>query len=632
MKTPARRRASVSWPALVTTLAAIATLVPAFGMGGSRTRTWPAAHVEAEPERWCGTGPHRRDEEKLRHEMNLTRLRRRCEASAPANPTSGVVCGTGHGSSGVQGLSTAARGFDAGEIAVVEDDGTIVIPARPFSFPRNYSVLFTPAGTDGFSITTGSARLEKGGQKLRGFIGGGAGAGAPTDDGYKEVIFEGGFTFPFFGRTYDRLFVGTNGFLTFDSGDVNSPANVSAAIFAADQPRIAPFWTDLDTRRGGIFVRQDAGGVIVTWKKVPPFGGRGANTFQVELFADGRIAFRYRKLSSEAELIGLSPGGNLAPLRQVDFRMPDTSSAAGAPIERFSPITEVDRIGLAQAFYGTHGDDYDFLYTWTDFPTDVGDAFAFYDPIRNDVRGIGQTLYDDSAQFGSAGRLQGLLHLNRPDLYPDDPAQIFYGLSSALSIFAQEQGHRWLAYVRFADNGRPNQGLLGRDLAHWSFFFNTESAISAPGARHSSSMEGNVIEPLSPRRFRTVEDSIDYYSALDQYLMGLRFPAEVPASFLVRGSGTTPGTEPRSGARLGGPSRTIPIEDIISIEGPRDPAFPASQRAFRAAWIVLVQQGTTPSGATLAKLERFRAAWEHYFNVALEGRGTLSTSLVAPLQ
>ena len=54
----------------------------------------------------------------------------------------------------------------------------------------------------------------------------------------------------------------------------------------------------------------------------------------------------------------------------------------------------------------------------------------------------------------------------------------------------QEQGHRWLAYVKYS-GADPNL-LLGRDNQHWSFFFNIESTLSTPAARRASAMEGNV--------------------------------------------------------------------------------------------------------------------------------------------
>jgi hypothetical protein len=45
----------------------------------------------------------------------------------------------------------------------------------------------------------------------------------------------------------------------------------------------------------------------------------------------------------------------------------------------------------------------------------------------------------------------------------------------------QETGHQWLAFVDFDNAGMCSNFLLGRQLAHWSFFHDTDA----------SNMEGN---------------------------------------------------------------------------------------------------------------------------------------------
>jgi len=553
------------------------------------------------PKGWCGTNPWQSQDARLVHDENAAEVAKRGKR-----------------------IAENTRSADIGNLAVIEDDGTVLVRANTFDISKGTKVLLTPASGGGFGLSSGPVQFEKGGSRLSGFVGGGP--GTPTDDGYAEVAFASGFRFPFYGESYDKCFVGTNGFVTFGSGDFNSPAVVSAAALQLAEPRIAAFWADLDVTNSSILVKQSANSVVITWKKVQKFndaGSTGSNTFQIQLFADGRIALVYKKLTDTAELIGVAPGGGRAQLSAVNFKSPGGATAE-APFERFSDSERVDSLALTAAFYRTHGDDYDFVYTWTDFPTDLGSAFAFYMPIANSVQGIGQQLSDNSREFGSDGRLQGLLNLNRPDLYPSDPSQPFLGLNSALAIFGQEQGHRWLAYVRL----RGTTSLLGRQVAHWSPYFNTESTISSPSERHSSCAEGNAIRDNGNGTFTTTQSTIDYFSPLDLYLMGLRSPAEVPASFLVTNASGSSGTSPQSGLTLRGTKQTVTIDDIISSNGARVPDSNASQKEFRAAWILLVRQGTAPSQSTLNKLETFRSQWEAYFNQSLEGRGHLSCELV----
>src|SRR4249919_1809363 len=112
--------------------------------------------------------------------------------------------------------------------------------------------------------------------------------------------------------------------------------------------------------------------------------------------------------------------------------------------------------------------------------------------------------------------------MDRLSSYPQDPAQPFLGENNALSVMGQECGHRWLAFLDFRDGAVNSQELLGRDEAHWSFFFDSDA----------SHMEGNDIEDLGNGVFRTV-GAVSRYSALDQYAMGLRAVSEVPPMFVV---------------------------------------------------------------------------------------------------
>ena len=114
--------------------------------------------------------------------------------------------------------------------------------------------------------------------------------------------------------------------------------------------------------------------------------------------------------------------------------------------------------------------------------------------------------------------------MDRLGKYPDDPTTRFLGENNTLSVLGQEAGHRWLAYLNFRDHtGQQSEELLGRDLAHWSFFMDSDASV----------MEGNDIEDLGGGSFRTV-GAVRRYSRLDQYAMGLLSPSEVPTFFYVQ--------------------------------------------------------------------------------------------------
>ena len=138
-------------------------------------------------------------------------------------------------------------------------------------------------------------------------------------------------------------------------------------------------------------------------------------------------------------------------------------------------------------------------------------------------------------------------------------------------ILGHEVGHRWLARLSFLRDGAPSGGLLGRGGVHWSFFADTDASV----------LEGNDIEDRGGGRFETV-DIARGYSALDQYAMGLRSPAEVPPFFVVESPddfrpnrGYKASTGPEPGVSFTGVRRDVRIEDVIAALGPRAP--PADQ-------------------------------------------------------
>jgi hypothetical protein len=142
-----------------------------------------------------------------------------------------------------------------------------------------------------------------------------------NDESYVEVSFANGFTFPFYGTTYTRVFVESNGRLTFTAGVPTYEVTPENFI---TQPQIALFFSDLDpgvdkpTDVRNVFVRQLADRVVVTYHRTPQYPNTGANTAQVTLYSDGRIVFAYLGMTTTDALIGVSPGA-ASTLRDVNL-------------------------------------------------------------------------------------------------------------------------------------------------------------------------------------------------------------------------------------------------------------------------------------------------------------------------
>jgi hypothetical protein len=127
------------------------------------------------------------------------------------------------------------------------------------------------------------------------------------------------FAFPFYGTSRTTAWVSTNGYITFGSGDSTYTETIPAF---ASLPRISAFFDDLDPRnRGGVYVNASLPGrFVVTYNQVPHYSNDGSNTLQMILYADGRIQFGYRGITSTSlgSITGITPGPN-AQVQQVDF-------------------------------------------------------------------------------------------------------------------------------------------------------------------------------------------------------------------------------------------------------------------------------------------------------------------------
>jgi len=122
---------------------------------------------------------------------------------------------------------------------------------------------------------------------------------SPPDDGYKNVSI--GFNFPFNGTTYSTLSINTNGMISFSSND-RAYSNKRLPYSSATQS-IFPYWDDLNPRNGGSIHYGTVGSganvhFIVHWKSIPHYGNTGRYNFQLVLYPNGNVRFRYDATSS----------------------------------------------------------------------------------------------------------------------------------------------------------------------------------------------------------------------------------------------------------------------------------------------------------------------------------------------
>lgn len=495
-----------------------------------------------------------------------------------------------------------------GDVAVLVDDGSLIIQPNPLDL-GNFGIQYTPQKKGGFVASATEAILEENlGERI-----------SLSDDDSRQINFPKKFRFRFFGKLQKRMFVHSDGNLTFTAPDAASTARDLNRLISGP-PRIAPLFADLNpeaaTGEAGIYVLTSDKKVVVTWREVPEFDQNNRNTFQVVLYPDGRITFAFGTLQSRSAVVGVAPG-NDGEVRLVDYTASLPSGVLKTGIaERFATARSFDHLAVARAFFREFADDYDHLIVFLDFPQSLGGAFAFEAPVKNEIRGIGQPVFDFTAQVGSRGRLRSFVQMGTLSRYPDDPATEFLGTNSTLDVLGQETGHRWLSFLRFVDgNGAVSDALLGRDQSHWSFCHNSLA----------SDMEGNEWREEGGNRFTSIA-ATDRFSPLDQYVMGLIGADEVPPFYLI-GDCSNPSAAPAVGASIQGPRIDVTMDQILAAEGPRVPDFRKAPHTFDMAFILVSEAGRFPSDASIAKVDRIRAAWEPYFAAATDGNGGVRTAI-----
>jgi hypothetical protein len=517
---------------------------------------------------------------------------------------------TRHAAAAIGSTATALQIRKVGNVAVVDDDGSLVSEPNPLDL-SNRGIQF---------------KRKKGGVKTSKF-----GGGVITDRGEKiligddeTMVIDLDFRFRFFGQRYSRVFLNSDGNLTFSRGD-DSSSERSLGRFLNGPPRIAPFFDDLDptgaTGDGGVYVDSQAKLIRITWFEVPEFDESNLNTFQVTLYASGKVTVAYQTMDAQEGVVGVSPGGSDA-LNLVDFstELPLPKKTA-AVAERFGLTEQIDDFAVAKMFLDNFKDDYDILIVWADFNISLGgNTFAYSQTLRNEVRGIGREIYDATFLIGGAQRLQTFVQMGDLSRYPSSPSQKFLdSIDSALSLIAHEAGHRFLAFPRFLDDdGNESDLILGRQLGHWSYFFDSDASV----------LEGNDIRDNGDGTFSTV-GAVERYSRLDQYLMGLIAPEEVPDMFYVADETSSADREsnPRLNDNFFGTRVDVSLSQVIAAEGPRDPDWTVAPKTLKTAFLVLGKRGQPVSQASAAKVKKFRKQWQPFFRQATDGNGTVKTKL-----
>jgi hypothetical protein len=490
---------------------------------------------------------------------------------------------------------------DQAHVAILADRGDLVARRNLFDLAGN-AVRLSPNGSGGYdprplSLAPGPA---------------GSGLAVAT---HAAIAVDLPFPFPLFGSTWRQAFVHSDGSLTFGRADPGSGER-GLGRFLAGPPRVAAFFADLDSSRGGtVSARLSADRASFLWNAVPGSGQINRNTFEITLHPSGEIDLAYGEVQSREAVAGVAPGAS-ATATAADLSAGLPSGSNGALAERFSESEKADLVSIVRRFLASHPDVFEQIVIYTTRPLNpLAGSLAFEVNVRNDIGGIGQDPLDDTARWGSGGALCSVVYMDSVDPYL---------AVDGFEILGHEVGHRWLARLRFRKaGGEPSGALLGRGGVHWSFFFDTQASV----------MEGNRIADLGGGRFATTE-IVEGYSPLDQYAMGLRLPGEVPPFFYVDGADNfrpnrafKASSSPEAGISFTGLRRDVGIEEVVAAMGPRTPDATHAPRLLRQAFVLVTDEVAPATPPRREAVARIRARFGPYYREATDGRGSADSTL-----
>ncbi len=301
----------------------------------------------------------------------------------------------------------------------------------------------------------------------------------------------------------------------------------------------------------------------------------------------------------------------VGPVTAVNSRFQLTPRVANLKVTRNEFLAEAQSVSWAPSrFFGTFRDSFDFVNL-------VFEGAAYenrsHTNTRNATTGIGLSVFDNTAQYGSGGRLLGI---NR---FPNDHA---FDLVSEGNWFLRETAHQWINYIPVAPlaSGSPHWPLS--DLAFGII------GVSNPANTQGTPLPGLRLQPQNNGYLVVADSNPVQFNDLELYLMGLVPPGAVSSHFVFNDQSQT--ANARLGGTLAGPVTPISIGDITSVLGGRVPDSSAARKDFPMATI-LVTFDRFATAEEMAWFEFGASRADSVFQRATGGRGRMSADIAGAL-
>lgn len=244
---------------------------------------------------------------------------------------------------------------------------------------------------------------------------------------------------------------------------------------------------------------------------------------------------------------------------------------------------------------------------------DYAENVPYFVRAKNEVQHIGISLFDNTARFGSQGRLRGMIYHS-------------FGVGSILD---HEIGHSWAADFGQAFDLTYCERCYGN---HWNPYSDIAGQMAAYIFHPEVPLGSGHLMDNEDGTWRIEREPADntLYSKLDLYLMGLIPPEEVPPIHLLINPDFS---DPQrvTAQRV----ETYTIEQLMAAEGgERRPSWRESPREFNIAFIAVKNKEFTPAEfAFFSLVAKYFASQEQgdlsltTFYTATGGRATLNARL-----
>jgi hypothetical protein len=268
----------------------------------------------------------------------------------------------------------------------------------------------------------------------------------------------------------------------------------------------------------------------------------------------------------------------LPSVRAIDATGQETDYVANY-VATTAQLLNFDSKVWAQRFYQTHGDHYDFL-NFVHVAGARGNRFHF--GVKNAVNGIGLSIFNNTAEYGSGGRLQGI------SVFPI--SSFFDGAEGG---FSHETGHQWINFLSGTS--------FAAGVPHWpkgNIAINV-MGFSIGGAGGVGGMFPYTFTPNGSGGYvvgSNVPINQTTFNTMELYLMGLATPAEVGTFFVLNDQNQNISNgQTLTAAEI----TTVSVNDVIAAKGARVPASAAAQKHFRCATIVISEALLDPYAMAL---------------------------------